>query len=206
MSRLHELEVGQKTTLWWVEGLAAGISHVLSPAGVAILVFSGILWPHGADGAMPLAVCISVFAGLPGATLLLLGSRTGQGDVYDPPPVLRQRFLLLGTCCYLAGYVLFEWLGLAPLLRWAAATFTAGAAAVWLVDRRWKISIHNTGAGGGAALLAGVVGPNLWPLCAVLPIVVGWARWTRRAHTVPQLVAGAALGAAIALLLRGAFV
>lgn len=185
--------------------VAAAISHALSPAGVAVLVFGGILWPKGGGSAVPLLISVAAFAGLPAAALLTVATRHGVGDVYDPPPALRQRFLWLGTVCYLLGYLLLEWLAVAAAMRWAAATFAAGAAAVWVVDRRWKISIHNTGAGGGAALLAAAAEPHLWPLWALLPVVVGWARWVRGAHTVPQVVAGAALGAAIALLLRGAF-
>ena len=110
--------------------------------------------------------------------------------------------LLVGTACYLLGYAAVVGLDLNDGLRWMGLTFSAGAAAVWGIDRFWKISIHTTGVGGGVVLLAGI-SPELWPVWGVLPLAAGWARWRRGAHNQLQLVAGTALGAMLAWLLRG---
>ncbi len=189
----------------WVDGAARCITHLLSPPGLALVVF---LWlPVGDDplkSAGGKALAILLFSIGPAALLGWLARGGGVDDIYDPPRPLRRRFLLVGTLCYAVGFALLQGLQMPPLQRWAAASFAVGAAGVGLVNRRWKISIHTTGAGGGAALAATLVQAAWWPLCALLPLAAGWARWRRQAHSPAQLVAGAALGAAITLLLRAA--
>jgi hypothetical protein len=68
----------------------------------------------------------------------------------------------------------------------------------------WKISIHCAVASGSAALLCLSYGPLLLPvfLLVALPVVtlLGWARVASADHTVPQVVAGAVLGAGAAAL------
>jgi hypothetical protein len=149
-----------------------------------------------------LVVALTLLGVLPAVILLILARRADLADVYDPPKDLRQRFLMAGTVCYLIGYVFLFGIDASSQARWMAATFALGAACVWLIDRWWKISIHNAGAGGGAALMAASLDPAWWPVVGLLPALVGWARWRAGAHSVPQLAAGAALGAAVALSLR----
>ena len=175
------------------------LSHLLNPAGVAILVV-GI----GATSLTTALVGVTIYALIPGLVLITLARRDSRPDVYDPTPAIRQRMLFAGTVCYLTGYVSSEWFGFDPQMRWIGATFSAGAVVVWGLDRVWKISIHNTSAGGGAVLLT-EMSPEFWPFWVMLPLVVGWARWVRRAHDLLQLVAGAALGACLAWLLRGRY-
>ncbi|MBW1603947.1 hypothetical protein JJV70_17930 [Streptomyces sp. JJ66] len=70
----------------------------------------------------------------------------------------------------------------------------------------WKVSVHAAVSSGSVAILALVYGP--W-LLAAYPLValVGWSRVALRDHTVAQVWAGTALGAAVAAttyaLLRG---
>ena len=187
------------------DGAARWITHLLSPPGLALIVF---LWlPAGDDplsAAWGKALAILLFSIGPAALLGWLARGGGVDDIYDPPRPLRRRFLLVGTLCYAVGFALLQGLQMPPVQRWAAASFAVGAAGVGLVNRRWKISIHTTGAGGGAALAATLVEAAWWPLCALLPLAAGWARWRRQAHSPAQLVAGAVLGAAVTLLLRPA--
>ncbi|MBT6150024.1 MAG: hypothetical protein HOH74_31580 [Gemmatimonadetes bacterium] len=187
----------------YLSGGARALSHIFSPAGVAVLVLVSLAVRRGlAPEGMLLAIACYVL--IPALALFLIGRRDGSQDVYDPSPRTRQRMLMVGTFCYIGGYVVVETLGLNAGLRWAGATFSAGAASVWCIDRVWKISIHNTGAGGGAMLLSGI-SPDLWPVWCILPIVVGWARWRRGAHDLLQLVAGSFLGGGLAWLLQGQY-
>ncbi|MCX2968241.1 MULTISPECIES: phosphatase PAP2 family protein [Streptomyces] len=70
----------------------------------------------------------------------------------------------------------------------------------------WKVSVHAAVSSGSVALLALAYGP--W-LLAAYPLValVGWSRVALRDHTPAQVLAGTALGAAVAAgtyaLLRG---
>ena len=187
--------------------LALALSHTLSPAGVAVILMA-ILALRGANGggltpSMALGGSFA-FAMFPALVLLVMARVSGTSDVYDPVPTVRRRMLLAGTSCYIMSYVIFHIAGENPVMGWVGATFIAGAAVVWSIDRFWKISIHNTGAGGGAVLLAEVA-PELWLLWIMLPIVVGWARWHRGAHDLPQLAAGAAVGGILAQMLKGSY-
>lgn len=187
-----------------LDRLASLLSHLLNPAGVAAAVCAVLGWTTG-TGAGATLLGVTALALTPAGALMVLVVRHRMDDAYDPQPPLRQSFLKLGSLCYGLGYALFEALQLHPGIRWAGASFAAGAVSVWLIDRRWKISIHNTGAGGGAVLLGSSTAPALWPVWCALPVVVGWARLRRKAHSPAQLAAGAALGAGVTLLLRGLY-
>src|SRR5690606_38991862 len=61
---------------------------------------------------------------------------------------------------------------------------------------RWKISIHAVAAAGSAAILTILLGPWLmlsWPVAAA----IAWSRVRLGDHTVAQVCAGLALGAAV---------
>lgn len=72
-----------------------------------------------------------------------------------------------------------------------------GLLAVLLVTRAWKVSIHTSVAGGLLGILVILFGP--WALLG-LPVLaaVAWSRTVLDAHTWPQVVVGAALGALVA--------
>jgi hypothetical protein len=182
------------------------ISHLLSPAAVALAVFGGLTsWRGWGQYWICGLVGIGFYTVVPGFVLALL-KRRGEitGDIYDPPPQMRERILLAGAACYLAGcgsLVLCE----APsVMLWAGATFLCGALLVWVIGKRWKISIHAGGVSGGGTILLAVGGGELWPLVAAVPLV-GWARLQRRAHTPAQVVAGLGMGVLLATLLRPLF-
>jgi len=183
--------------------VAGGISHLLSPAGVAMLALLLISGGRSEDMWVLLGLCLYVVVPLLVLLLLLWHQRcTGDtSDVYDPTPVRRQAMLNLGVVTYALCLVVLSVLEAPPLYCWAGATFLGGAAAVWGINRFWKISIHATGAGGAAALVT-LAEASGWPLALGLPVVVGWARWEREAHTGAQLVAGTLLGALVAWVCR----
>ncbi|WP_327302945.1 hypothetical protein OG730_04585 [Streptomyces sp. NBC_01298] len=61
----------------------------------------------------------------------------------------------------------------------------------------WKISVHTAVSSGAVVMLALAYG--LWTLSAfALVVLVGWSRVRLRDHTLAQVLAGAALGAAVA--------
>ncbi|MDG4809499.1 phosphoesterase PA-phosphatase [Micromonospora sp. WMMD1120] len=77
--------------------------------------------------------------------------------------------------------------------------------AVTVINLLWKLSIHAAVAAGSAAILVIVHGVVLLILIPVVA-AVGWSRVQLREHTTGQVVAGAAVGLAVAaptfLLLR----
>jgi membrane-associated phospholipid phosphatase len=73
------------------------------------------------------------------------------------------------------------------------------AASVAALTLFWKASAHAAVAGHAAATGLLVLGPIGLVFALVLPAIV-WARVASGAHTLPQALAGAAVGAAFALL------
>ncbi|MEU6314693.1 phosphatase PAP2 family protein [Streptomyces sp. NPDC047014] len=77
------------------------------------------------------------------------------------------------------------------------AAMLATMAALFAVTPMWKISVHAAVASGSVAMLALSYGP--WVLAAYLLVAaVGWSRVALRDHTPAQVLAGTAVGAAVA--------
>ena len=188
----------------WRCGLARFLSHLFSPAAMAVWVFSGLVILRPGEGDWKaLGIALFLFTLLPCAVMVLL-RRRGLEDVYDPGPFLRQRILLMGTACYLAGFLALSAMDAAPAMTWSAASITVAAAAVRVVDRFWKISIHSVGVAAGVFVLMTVGGTGQWPLLAAPPLAA-WARLRLGAHTVAQVLAGILLGALVPALLMPHF-
>ena len=73
----------------------------------------------------------------------------------------------------------------------------AGVAVALLISTFWKISIHTSVTAGSATILALVFGPAALVLGSLVA-AVAWARVRLRAHSVSQVIVGAAVGAGVA--------
>jgi membrane-associated phospholipid phosphatase len=83
----------------------------------------------------------------------------------------------------------------APAIMTASmAAFTASALLVQGITRFWKISTHALGITAPIVALMYLFGREPLPFLILIPLVC-WARVYLRAHTVLQVLAGAALGA-----------
>lgn len=104
-------------------------------------------------------------------------------------------FLMTFTC-YLGGVYLLNQL---PVSRLFGLTLTGAALAIllgFLINLRWKISIHMIGVGGVIGLFYGfgrffhLSSANALVALAVLAGIIGTARLQSRAHTPSQVYAG----------------
>jgi len=179
------------------DSLALLLSHLLSPAAVALAVFAwlalvGGSWVAGMVG-------VGLYAVIPAFSLWYLKRIGVLVDVYNPDPLVRQRILVAGTVCYGLGYFVLKSSGASDMMLWTGALFVSAGLVAWLIDRYWKISIHSVGVGGGVFIL--VAAGDLWILSPAL-LMVAWARLRLKAHTPAQVVGGLALGSALAVGLR----
>ncbi|MFZ3497320.1 hypothetical protein ACODT5_29535 [Streptomyces sp. 5.8] len=95
------------------------------------------------------------------------------------------------------GILLMALLGSPRTMIALIAAMLATLAALLAVTPVWKISVHAAVSSGSAAMLALTYGP--WLLLAYpLVAVVGWSRVELKDHTLAQVLAGTALGAAVA--------
>ena len=196
------------------ERLADALSYLLNPLVFPPIAFALISWHLGAPGgevAWVLGASLVFFCVVP--LLYVLGMvRAGRAESLEVRDrSARARPLVVGIVSYVLGIVLLgatTTTGTAALVSYAAL-YPANTILVVLITLRWKISIHMIGLGAFvagllfAALTAWQGLPDDWeaaltlastaPLLLLLPVLM-WARVRAKAHTVGQVVAGAAFG------------
>ncbi|MDD9381517.1 hypothetical protein M8Z33_33700 [Streptomyces sp. ZAF1911] len=95
------------------------------------------------------------------------------------------------------GILLMSLLGSPRTMIALIAAMLVTLAALLAVTPAWKISVHAAVSSGSVAMLAMTYGP--WLLLAyALVAVVGWSRVELKDHTLAQVLAGTAVGAAVA--------
>lgn len=110
----------------------------------------------------------------------------------------RTTILLAASANYAAASAVFYWLDYHAMFSISAAYFFV-TSAVLIINLFWKISIHAAGAAGPTTALVYVFGTGLLPLY-ILTAVVAYARFRLKAHTIPQLAAGAIIAAVVTFL------
>jgi hypothetical protein len=175
-----------------LDKLASLISHALNPSMVGLGVFAGLTWMD--MGAWPAGTAgVFLFSILPGTILFRL-RRTGYIDqLYPNDGYQRGRLLLLGATCYFLGSIVLLLVSAPALMVGAGCAFCCNTLLVWLINRKWKISIHATGVGGALLILFLAGGTVLLSLAPTLPLLA-WARLRLGSHTLAQVMAGALLG------------
>ncbi|HEX2740330.1 MAG TPA: hypothetical protein VHM69_07780 [Rubrobacter sp.] len=131
--------------------------------------------------------------------VVLMRRRSRVGDFWISARAERlipALFLLAAFVALLATLSLFD----APQnLFLLTLSMGMASAAVALITLFWKASAHCTVAGHAAAAGLLLLGPLGIVFLLALPLVV-WSRVVLKAHTLPQALAGAAVGAGVAIL------
>ncbi len=176
------------------------LSIVFYPTLLAFVV-SIIFSLYSPVGLGSLTAMQSVFIGvmflaiLPTAPILYY-LRKGNVDINISLREKRTRFYIVAVVSQSAAVAIFLSAGAAVMLSYSAATLLVTLAAL-LINLKWKISAHSSGAAVDAAALALVFG--FWPVFILVP-AVSFVRYKAGAHTVSQLAAGAAVGILVTLL------
>jgi len=95
---------------------------------------------------------------------------------------------------YLVGAIALALIHGPKLLVAMMFGYGVSSALVLAITRSWKISTHALGITAPVVALWLIYGREPLPLLVLIPLV-GWSRWYLRAHTLMQIIAGAALGA-----------
>jgi membrane-associated phospholipid phosphatase len=180
--------------------LATAVTEVLAPAhlsialGLTVAVHSTDDTIHGI-GWGALAV---VFTGLIPYAFVLLGVRRGKWATHHiPDRHQRPAALLFGLGSVLVGLAALVLLSAPGQLLALVVAQLVGLLVALTISLVWKISIHTAVAFGTVIILALVLGP--WSTVAlVLAVAVGWSRLELRAHTLAQVIGGAAVGTFVA--------
>ncbi|UYZ58532.1 hypothetical protein [Hymenobacter latericus] len=195
-------------------GLSVIFHPLLVPTYLVLVLAYGLpplLLPLATDARWRLVLWVWVLTfWLPGlgTWLLVRAGRVSSVELYErrqrPLPLLLTALGFGAATVLVAGTAAYR----APLLLLMLGSITLAVLLTLLITLRWKISAHGVGLGGALGLLLllvlgsypiGPAGPR-WLLAAgAVAAAVGWARLVLQAHTPAQVVAGLALGAAVAL-------
>ncbi|WP_416903495.1 phosphatase PAP2 family protein [Micromonospora echinospora] len=182
--------------------IARVVTEVFAPALLAaimpIVVALHATWPAAGSG-VGWALVGALFCSLIPNSLIWWGVRRGRlTDHHVRVREQRRTPLTLGLVSVLIGLALLVGLRAPrPVIAIVVVMFVVGLA-VTLVNLVWKLSIHAAVAAGSAAVLVIVFGPALLST-APLVALVGWSRVQLREHTISQVVAGVAIGLAVAV-------
>jgi membrane-associated phospholipid phosphatase len=178
-----------------MDRLARIVTEVFAPA---VLIAAQLVAVGFHSGQPWLGALAAVFAAaIPFAYIV---RQVRRGRLTDHHIVRReQRHLPLGVgvASVLTGLVLLVVAGAPGELLALVAAGAVGLAACATVTRWWKMSIHSAVAAGTVVVLTLVYGGPLLATAAVAALI-GWARVRLEAHTVAQVLVGAAVGATIA--------
>jgi membrane-associated phospholipid phosphatase len=175
-------------------------TDLLEPTNWLIVTVLAVGWHADGRAGLGWGLLAAVFAGVVPAAFLSYGVRRG---LWDDRTVgaRRPRLVVLGfiTASVAAGLVVLLVAGAPRLLTGYLAFMLGSVAVLAAITFVWKISIHCAVASGSVAILAFTYGP-LVLLGYVLVALLCWARVALGDHTVPQVLAGSALGAGAAAL------
>jgi membrane-associated phospholipid phosphatase len=186
----------------WRLRTARVVTEATAPLIVCALLIPFVAWKGDGRASHGLAWGLAVM--LPVAVLPLLylryGARTGRWeDHHVRDRAKRGRPLLLAlvmALIALAGTSCGK--GPRALVALLLAMFL-GLVAVGAITCFWKISVHTAVATGALAVLVALLGP-LALAGAPLLLLVAWSRVALGDHSMSQVAAGAALGAAVTLV------
>lgn len=183
--------------------LARWISILLDSSILSLPVFCAFGWlAAGTAGLAWAGLVLLIVTGIP---LAYLGVGKWLGWVSDLEMTRRSerpRFILISLSSdLLALTVLYLFHG-PPLLRVMVLTYLCLGATMFTISSFWKISLHMVGVSGFSTALVFVFGAPALISFLSLPLVA-WARWHRRKHTIPQLIAGALAGGIMTALVFG---
>jgi len=136
---------------------------------------------------------------LPVLYIVALLKRGQVRDLHISDPVARRAPYRVGVAGALGAFLLVRAMGGGPMLLALILTNLIAMAGLTLFNQKWLVSAHMTGVMAIALLLVFTVGP-LGGL-AFLPLVGAtfFVRLYLRRHTLPELLGGAAWGAAAVL-------
>jgi len=183
-----------------IDRLARWVSILFDSSVLSIPIF--IIFGYikaGAYGLIWAILTLVIVTGIPLAYLIIGRKRGWVTDMEMTQRSERPRFILVSLSSDLFAILLLSALHGPHLLIVIVLAYFCLAITMLTISNYWKISLHMAGVGGFSIALLFVFGlPSLWALLS-LPLVA-WARLHRRKHTIPQLIAGAMIGALVTAL------
>jgi membrane-associated phospholipid phosphatase len=185
---------------------ARRVTYWLEPKNWLIVTVLAVGWHADGRAGLGWGLLAALFTAALPTLFIDYGVRHGQWDDRNVG-ARRPRLIVLAfiTASVALGLVLLVVFGAPRLLIGYLAFMLGSVAALAAITLAWKVSIHCAVASGSVAILALSFGP-LVLIAYALVAVLGWSRVALADHTTAQVVVGAVLGAAAAVLAYAALV
>ncbi len=180
--------------------VAAAATYLLEPKNWIIVTVMILGWRYGGAAGLGWGAAAALFAAVLPTVFITRGVRQGRWadrNVGARRPRLAVLAFILASV--FAGLCVLTLGGAPRELTWYLGCMLGSVAVLALITTAWKISIHCAVASGAVTILALVYGP--WVLCGyALVAITAWSRLELGDHTRAQVLAGAILGAAAAVV------
>ena len=110
---------------------------------------------------------------------------------------------VVGMALFAIGAVVLNYMG-AHLLYTLSISYLLVTLALFLINIKWKISVHCAGMAGVATDATYIFGLSAIPLFFLVP-VIAWVRYKIHSHTIGQLIAGSIVSIVISLFVFSVF-
>lgn len=199
---MTQVHVGSDSTMGAsaTHRVAQVLTEVLSPAHlvIAITFLSGIAVPGEWWVKIGWGIAASLFTGVIPYVVGLRAIAKGRlSSRHLPDRRERIRPMAWTLLSVLVGWTLLIAAQAPDAVLAVQAAMVVGAVIALAITAVWKISLHSGVAGSAALCACALFGWWLWPVWLMVA-AVGWSRVQLRDHTVPQVLAGTAIGAASA--------
>ena len=179
---------------------AEWVTYLLEPKNWIIATVIAVGWRADGVAGLGWGVLAAFFAaGLP-TLFITRGIARGHWDDRNVgarrPRLIVLAFILASIT---AGLVVLSVFAAPPELTWYFGCMLGSVAVLAAITTAWKISIHCAVASGSATILSLLFGPPL-TLTYLLVALTAWSRVELKDHTTAQVIGGAVLGAAAALV------
>lgn len=173
--------------------LAEGISLVLSAPLVAIYAFAILIFLSNPPLPASLFAATCFFAAVLPLVVILCSKKLGViNDLYASDRTTRTKPFIGTIISYLLGVIALSLFQAPSNLVSLMVCYFVNSIIMMIVSRIWKISIHMSGIAGPATFLFYQLGTGMLPFF-IFVFPVAWARVKLRAHSLPQVTAGALL-------------
>ena len=202
----HELKGGPRRARVGRAPLARLVTEILAPAPTVAALVLLVAWhsaPTAAEAVRWGTLAVLFVSVIPFLYVLRGVRRGGLTDHHVGVRQQRTVPLLVGVASMLVGLIQLAFWGAPRDLIALVVVVAIGMATSLLVTLVWKLSIHAAVVSGAVTILMFVFGPPLLILTPLVPLVC-WARVAVHDHTPAQTIAGAVLGATVAMVVFSA--
>jgi hypothetical protein len=182
--------------------IAHVISEISNPLFVALPTFFVIALITAPDILHAILWWIIAVLGISIAPFLFILQGVRKGKLTDHHVSQREQRLVplvFGLVCMMLSFVFLYLLNASSVLIATMVAVIVACCISLAVTKYWKISLHLVGMAGAVTAFVLLFGPRLLVL-SPLVLVVGWARWQVRAHTVYQAIAGTILAVTVTVV------